>query len=140
MHQRGSETLDAKSLTAFLLRKLLDARQIVVALGYVTAHQIAVVIIDVDEVGVVQVVKLEQAGLFGANLEEDAQRLDQVLLHIVAIMGHQCGRQQGARAEASLLQLLCLLDRYDRVSLPMQDEGRTRNLMHLAEIIERLRD
>ena len=75
-----------------MLRKLLDARQIVVALGDVIAHQIAVVIIDVDEVGVVQVVKLEQAGLFGANLEEDAQWLDQVLLHIVAIMGHQCGR------------------------------------------------
>ena len=63
---------------------------------------------------------------------------DQVQIDVIAIVGHEGRRQEGARPETSLLELECLLDRDKGVFLAVHYEGRASDPMHLAQIVELL--
>ena len=72
-------------------------------------------------------------------LDEVVHRLDQVLVDIVAIVRHANRRHESAWPEAPIFQCICMLDRNQEISLSMQDETRAGHSVHLAQIIELLR-
>ena len=69
---------------------------------------------------------------------EVLQRPDKILVDVKAIMCHQDWCQECAWTEASVFELICVLDRDQAVSLTVKDESWTRHTMHFTQVVELL--
>ena len=72
-------------------------------------------------------------------LDKVVHRFNQVLVDVVAIVRHANRRHERTGPEAAIFQRVSMLYRNEKVSLPVQDEARARHSVHLAQVVELLR-